>query len=185
LLTANGDVADSAPKEAADRSQLMDFNARTTGNAGGKSSSLGPRMRVSRGRSGGYLTGGRWSTDDMATPGYRTSGSSLRFRVAGRTAMLLAVLSFIAGTLVLVQALQDLVGFGYRGPAGFHPGLPLGLLAWVGGALLTGLLGYIGTRLHRRGRQLATPAGSVVDGPFVLYLHPFDADVALAEIART
>jgi hypothetical protein len=120
----------------------------------------------------------------MATPGYRAPGSSLRFRVAGRTAMLLGALSFIAGTLVLVQALRDLVGFGYRGPGGFHPGLPLGLLAWVGGALLTGLLGYIGTRLHRRGRQLATSAGSIVDGPFVLYLRPFDADLALAEMAQ-
>src|SRR4051794_11436677 len=98
----------------------------------------------------------------MASPGHRAPGSSLRFRVAGRAAMLLGALSFILGTLVLVQALQDLVGSGYRGAGGFHPGLPLGLLAWAGGGLLTGLLAYIGKRLHRRGRQLATSAGSVV-----------------------
>ena len=98
--------------------------------------------------------------------------------------MLLGALSFVAGTLVLVQALRDLVGFGYRGQGGFHPGLPLGLTAWIGGTLLTGLLSYTGTRLHRRGRQLATPSTGVVDGPFVLYLRPFDADVALAEMAH-
>ena len=123
----------------------------------------------------------------MATPAYRAPGSSLRFRVAGRTVMLLGTVTFIAGTLVLVLALQDLVfplfGFGYRGPGGFHPGLP-GLLAGVGAALLSGVLGFIGTRLHRHGRQLATSAGSVVDGPFVLYLRPFDADLALAEMAQ-
>ena len=37
LLAANGEVADAAPKEAADRYQLMDVNAGTTGNAGGES----------------------------------------------------------------------------------------------------------------------------------------------------
>ena len=35
LLAANGEVPESAPKEAADRYQLMDVNAGTTGNAGG------------------------------------------------------------------------------------------------------------------------------------------------------
>ena len=37
LLAANGEVADAAPKEAAERYQLMDVNAGTTGNAGGES----------------------------------------------------------------------------------------------------------------------------------------------------
>ena len=35
LLAANGEVPESAPKEAAERYQLLDVNAGTTGNAGG------------------------------------------------------------------------------------------------------------------------------------------------------
>ena len=36
-LAAKGDVPSSAPKEAAEKYQLLDVNAGTTGNAGGES----------------------------------------------------------------------------------------------------------------------------------------------------
>ncbi len=113
-----------------------------------------------RGRRAGisYLVVSERPPSGVAGQRYRASGGSLRLRVAGRIAMLLGALSFVGGTLVLTMALQDLIGV--RGTGGGEgstpPACPLGVAAWMGGTLLTGLLSYVGTRLHRRGRQLAT-----------------------------
>lgn len=105
-------------------------------------------------------------------------------RIVGRSLILISIAGFFVAVLYGSAGVKEMVGLDPE-PFSISPALaPIVYLVGLGGFLV---LGSIGLRVHRRGRQYRSRATRMPvpsDQPLVLYLRPFAVDPELARISR-